>query len=261
MEYTNNIGANIARLRREKGAKQDELASYVGVSAQAVSKWENGGLPDTELLPKIADFFGVSVDALFGRNTKVGTMQRELGTQIAEMINSEDGEQMKKAFEICVLLYAALTNNNEPEEYEVEAGEKIIHSTEIDKSFSKMFISNDSAYYLLMLASKDKDEIFGGANYSALFADLSDEKFFTALCYLENRQSKSDFTANLFAKQLGFSANESAAVIEKLKKYSLLHSTTVEMDDAEVEMYRFGMSQSFRALLTFAKELPQGKNE
>jgi len=43
------IGKQIASLRKEKGARQEELAKYVGVSAQAVSKWENGGVPDIEL--------------------------------------------------------------------------------------------------------------------------------------------------------------------------------------------------------------------
>ena len=51
------MGKRIAALRKERGVKQDELASFVGVSTQAVSKWENGGAPDIELLPKIADFF------------------------------------------------------------------------------------------------------------------------------------------------------------------------------------------------------------
>ena len=58
----NNIGLNILALRRKKGITQEELAKYVGVSAQAVSKWENGGVPDTELLPKIADYFEISID-------------------------------------------------------------------------------------------------------------------------------------------------------------------------------------------------------
>ena len=65
------IGQNIAKFRREKQVKQEELAHYVGVSAQAVSKWENGGMPDTDLLPKIADFFYVSIDALFGRKPTI----------------------------------------------------------------------------------------------------------------------------------------------------------------------------------------------
>ena len=46
------IGRQIASMRKEKGIKQEELANYVGVSTQAVSKWENGGVPDTELYPK-----------------------------------------------------------------------------------------------------------------------------------------------------------------------------------------------------------------
>ena len=61
------IGRQIADMRMERGIRQEELAKYVGVSTKAVSKWENGGAPDIELLPKIADFFGVSTDFLFDR--------------------------------------------------------------------------------------------------------------------------------------------------------------------------------------------------
>lgn len=72
------IGKQIASLRKEKGARQEELAKYVGVSAQAVSKWENGGVPDIELLPKIADFFSVSIDSLFNRNISDSNLQSAL---------------------------------------------------------------------------------------------------------------------------------------------------------------------------------------
>lgn len=62
---TMNIGNNIAALRKKKGITQEELANELGVSAQAVSKWENNSsCPDVSLLTKIADYFGVSVDAL-----------------------------------------------------------------------------------------------------------------------------------------------------------------------------------------------------
>ena len=73
------IGRQIASMRKERGVKQEELANYVGVTAQAVSKWENGGVPDTEILPKIADFFGVSMDSLFGRSrADYGSLQTAL---------------------------------------------------------------------------------------------------------------------------------------------------------------------------------------
>lgn len=59
------IGSTIARLRRERGITQEQLAQAVGVSAPAVSKWETGqSYPDITLLPPLARYFGVTVDAL-----------------------------------------------------------------------------------------------------------------------------------------------------------------------------------------------------
>lgn len=58
---------NIRRLRKERELTQENLADFLGVSFQAVSKWERGeSYPDIELLPAIADFFGVSADSLLG---------------------------------------------------------------------------------------------------------------------------------------------------------------------------------------------------
>ena len=63
-----NIAANIARLRRERGMTQEALAEVIGVAAQTISKWENSTTwPDVALLPVIADVFGVTIDALYGR--------------------------------------------------------------------------------------------------------------------------------------------------------------------------------------------------
>ena len=62
------IGENIAELRKKKGMTQEMLAAVIGVSAQSVSKWENGtNLPDIALLPTLADIFDVDIDRLFGR--------------------------------------------------------------------------------------------------------------------------------------------------------------------------------------------------
>ena len=62
------IGRNISTLRKQRGLTQDGLAGELGVSYQAVSKWETGqSCPDISLLPIIADFFGVTIDELLGR--------------------------------------------------------------------------------------------------------------------------------------------------------------------------------------------------
>ena len=61
------INKKLKELRRKKRNTQEELCKYLDISVQAVSKWECGdGLPDISLLPKIAAFYGVSVDTLLG---------------------------------------------------------------------------------------------------------------------------------------------------------------------------------------------------
>lgn len=63
-----NIGTVIAENRKKLGLTQDALAQQLGVTNQAVSKWESDqSCPDIALLPGIADIFGITLDELFGR--------------------------------------------------------------------------------------------------------------------------------------------------------------------------------------------------
>ena len=57
----------LRKLRKEKNMTQEELAKFLSVSYQTISKWENaGGYPDVSLLPRIATFFEISIDELLG---------------------------------------------------------------------------------------------------------------------------------------------------------------------------------------------------
>ena len=63
------LGEKIKSLRKQKNISQEVLANYLGVTFQAVSKWENGAtMPDVTMIPAIASFFGVSTDELFDFN-------------------------------------------------------------------------------------------------------------------------------------------------------------------------------------------------
>jgi len=83
-----NLGAKILQLRRQKNVTQEELAAQLGVTAAAVSKWENGyTLPDILMLCALADFFAVTTDELLGRakETKyavIAAQTQELGEKI-----------------------------------------------------------------------------------------------------------------------------------------------------------------------------------
>lgn len=67
----NIIGNKIKELRKQRGLTQEQLSESIGISFQAVSKWETGvALPDVTLIPKIAGFFGVTTDEIFNFSLK-----------------------------------------------------------------------------------------------------------------------------------------------------------------------------------------------
>ena len=61
------LGNNLKRLRQREGVTQEQLAEALGLTPQAVSRWENGtSLPDITLLPVLANYFNVTIDELMG---------------------------------------------------------------------------------------------------------------------------------------------------------------------------------------------------
>ena len=84
MEET--LGKRIIANRKRLGMTQDKLAEQLGITAQAVSKWENDqSCPDIAMLPKLAEIFGISIDELLGI-----TAQEKVHE--AEVIQSESFE-------------------------------------------------------------------------------------------------------------------------------------------------------------------------
>ena len=64
------FGKRIAALRKAHKVTQAQLAEYLSVQPQTISRWEaEGGIPDVTLLPQIALFFGITLDELFGMTT------------------------------------------------------------------------------------------------------------------------------------------------------------------------------------------------
>ena len=83
-----HFGERLKKLRHDNSITQDALAEYLGISYQAVSKWENGvGLPDITLLPAIAGFFRVSADYLLGIDQETSELKIEKVLQDAQKFN------------------------------------------------------------------------------------------------------------------------------------------------------------------------------
>lgn len=96
------IGNRIQKFRKEKGLTQEELAEKLGVSAQAVSKWENdASCPDISLLPQLCRILGITTDELLSGKTETVTLvpaaQRKSLDELTMRIrvNSSEGDKVK----------------------------------------------------------------------------------------------------------------------------------------------------------------------
>lgn len=115
-----NFAGNLVRLRREKGITQEELAQFLDITKASISKWETKQTyPDILMLPKLASYFDVSVDALLGYDPQLSKEQikayyHRLAADFAEKpfedVMEESEELVKKYYscypfvlQICIL--------------------------------------------------------------------------------------------------------------------------------------------------------------
>ncbi|WP_161946723.1 helix-turn-helix domain-containing protein [Ureibacillus xyleni] len=168
------FATRISTLRKEIGITQEQVAQYVGVSKAAVSKWETGlSYPDITLLPKLATFFNLSIDALLGYEPQMTQENiQKLYTQLAEKFSiqtftevQQEIENYVKEYYSCfpLLLELALLYLNyhkqaeHPEEVlnrVVELCERVRHHTQEYKYVHKAEIVEATAFLMLNEAEK-----------------------------------------------------------------------------------------------------------
>jgi transcriptional regulator with XRE-family HTH domain len=102
-----HISENLVKLRHDKKVTQDEIAFFVGVTKASVSKWENGqSMPDIQLLPQIAAYFGVTVDELIGYEPQLSKEQiRRLYQELAEEFATKSFDDTMKKCRLLVHRY------------------------------------------------------------------------------------------------------------------------------------------------------------
>ncbi len=132
-----NIGNKIKDLRKKRGITQEQLANAIGISFQAVSKWENNiALPDITLAPVLANYFSVSMDELFCFNLEEMKNEVEKIVDNAYKFREDDPKKSRKILEEGLRKYPEndiLLNNllyviSDPDEL-IEIASRLIEKT------------------------------------------------------------------------------------------------------------------------------------
>lgn len=257
----NNIGTNIAKFRKEKKITKEQLASFVNVSAQAVSKWENGGMPDCELLPKIADCLQVSIDALFSRKCEDNiSIKQELAKRIVEL---PVAERFNEVMEYLWVLQLALAGNNghfSDGNYKKtikETGDEYRHSQNIfDEGIIMMSLKEKLQYFLCMPEPDDGwlKNLNNIDDYCKLFAFLGEKDFLNAAILLESIEPYL-FNISLLKSNLNITEERAQEIISKLKEYKFITEASIETENGKEKVYHIHSNPALVAVLALATEL------
>ena len=243
---------NIAKLRKEKNITQEELAKAVGLSGQAVSKWESGGSPDIEMLAPIADYFGVSIDSLFDRKINdYANFDSAIENSLIEI--KDPAEKSKKAFEYCSVIRRSVTGDPTITSQDGPITASINYTRDCIIYISDTY---EKKYFFMIpeISQGIREMLEFKEEYIKLFEALSNTDVLKALLYLLVVQT-STFTTKLLEKNFNISFEKAQDIIHKLESIGMIISVDTELDGEVKQSNRFTHSHSFIPFLLFANNL------
>ena len=254
-----SLSANIKRLRQEKNLTQEQLAAKLGVSAQAVSKWETSETyPDGTLLVPLAQELDVSLDVLFDNNS---VSMADISSRIMSLIyNTKVKERFNVARDICWQIERGLFNC----------------CMEIEKGYDPNDIKNTkSASYILenegfTMVSNGKEPFFavfpqpeeGFGHFlevkeelRKIFEALSHKDTVNALIHLYQEGRDYVFESSVLAKECEIGNDQIDAVLEDLRMLKVVWGQEVTINGKKRMLYYSRQSHILVAIFLIAREI------
>lgn len=275
-ELKHMLSDSIAKYRKAAGMTQEELGRQVGVSTQAVSKWECGGMPDPSLLPALSEVLHVSIDALFGRGAEETADTARLVAD--EIRRTPQAQRFQRIYALCWAMMQANVGSSHPygtsiqdiiqglkpvdrpQNLDLPNSHVAIHKDET--GLEEVSIASDDPYYLLMPEPKNgfssilRDE----KSYLILFTLLARPNRLRVLAFLE-QSAYAAFTAEFAAKELDIALEEAEEALEDLRRHSFLHLVPVGTGQGEQRIYRLRDGLNLIPFFLFSGQIMRNPKE
>lgn len=210
----------LSELRKANKVTQEQLAQHLGVSAQAVSKWENGSYPDGDLLPRIADFFDVSIDYLYGRDKGKVSVEQQIMDELQGLFEKGDfrkyREKQQKYF-WAMQIAAWVSNRNYYEYRSMKDSGNEEASLILDNTGFNFMRLNENLEYFMMVKEPENGFVpyFKVTDELAeLFRILGDKEHLKVLFYMMGLEGAETVRVASLEKRLGIPAEKIEKVLE-----------------------------------------------
>jgi transcriptional regulator with XRE-family HTH domain len=248
---------NLSKYRKSCGMTQGQLAAKLNVTPQAVSKWENGSLPDSELLPKISGILGVSLDVMFGIKNEDPNL--DLEQLITEKIRQTP--EKERADLIMRLYYAAISAYNDytlsaakyPDHLELETYAEL----RTDNECSIARLNDDLKYCCFVKIPENGVDSYTEVsdNMIYLFHTLANRDTINIVHYLGSCYRNRMQSLEYISKQVDLPVERVRKIMDNLDRLGIVWRVSADITDTPTIIYGYGHNTPLTCLLVIAKSI------
>ena len=259
------IGEYIKKFRTQRGMTQEELGNIIGVTTQAVSKWERGGVPDAGIIPNIADALGITTDMLFGRKN----IQCIEDMALEEILSVNRSEGFKKAFQILWSISIGLSKlGSVKESFSFNALDSLKNNDgyhyysrlSFDEGTVDAKLDVDNRYFFIMPEpAEGYAKMFENIDELAeTFSIFGNKDILNIIFYMYSRKN-TPVSLSLIAAKTKIDVGKVEKYMDRLCKCHLAECGVIETENGELKAYMFHNETMVIPLLCFAKEIRDEK--
>lgn len=248
---------NLTKYRKSCGMTQGQLAAKLNVTPQAVSKWENGSLPDSEFLPKLSGILGVSIDVLFG--IKQEQPEQDVEQLITQKIRQTPAQE--RADLIMKFYYAAISAYNDytptaakyPENLELETYAEL----RTDNECSIARLNDDLKYCCFVKIPENGVDSYTEVcdNMIYLFQTLANKDTINIVHYLGSCYRNRMQSLEYISKQVDIPVKRVKKIMDNLDRLGIVWRVSADITDTPTIIYGYGHNTPLTCLLVIAKSI------